>query len=233
MAQFLGEPAWEGCPRCLFDAAHAADPAISGPARAERQARRLNLDLLAVGLPLRFRSKTLTGYQADTEEQGQALDLCRAYAAQFQQNYQAGRSLMLLGSVGTGKTHLAAAIAVELVRMGAKVRYLLASELIRAIKATFGRDAARSEQQVYDEMLEPDLLIIDEIGVQHGTEFERNALFEVVNGRYGRMLPTLIISNLGPTELPACLGERVIDRFRENEGIAVVFRWPSARRAAP
>lgn len=228
---FAGEPQWSDCPRCLFDASNAADSAVSVPAIAQRRARRLNAALLDINLPPRFRTKSLDGYRADTDEQANALAACREYAELFEQHYRAGRSLMLLGGVGTGKTHLAAAIAADVVRQGATVRYITASELIRAIKASFNRDSTRTEQQIYNDMMGFDLLIIDEIGVQHGTDFERNALFEVVNGRYGHVLPTVIISNLGPTELPACLGDRVIDRFRENEGFAVVFRWPSARRA--
>ena len=74
----------------------------------------------------------------------------------------------------------------------------------------------------------PGLLIIDEIGVQYGTDSERNILFEVINDRYEDMLPTIMISNLPLNELAPLLGERVVDRMLEG-GAVLSFNWPSYR----
>ena len=48
----------------------------------------------------------------------------------------------------------------------------------------------------------PDLLILDEVGVQNVTEFERTVMLELINSRYEAMKPTIVISNRGKVELP-------------------------------
>ena len=76
---------------------------------------------------------------------------------------------------------------------------------------------------------DPDLLILDEVGVQFGTETEKNLLFDVLNERYEKRKSTLLLSNLPLNEVRAYLGERVFDRMREDGGDVVTFGWESQR----
>src|SRR5690606_40257370 len=62
--------------------------------------------------------------------------------------------------------------------------------------------AERTEAQVMNAMISPDLLVIDEVGATKPTEFEQATLFHVINSRYEQMRPTVVISNLDPHELP-------------------------------
>jgi DNA replication protein DnaC len=78
-------------------------------------------------------------------------------------------------------------------------------------------------------MTDMDLLILDEIGVQFGSETERNLLFDVLNERYEDCKPTLLLSNLPKQDVAKYLGERVMDRLREDGGRVVVFDWESHR----
>ena len=73
-----------------------------------------------------------------------------------------------------------------------------------------------------------DLLIIDEIGVQSGTDNERNILFEIVNGRYENVRPTIIISNRDVKEVAELISERSVDRITEG-GAIIPFNWESSR----
>ena len=77
-----------------------------------------------------------------------------------------------------------------------------------------------------------DLLIIDEVGVQRGSDFEKETFFDVINERYENMRPTIILSNLTIEEIKVFLGERVFDRLRENGGKAFLLDWPSYRAEA-
>ena len=79
--------------------------------------------------------------------------------------------------------------------------------------------------------IRPDLLILDEVGVQFGSETEKMILFEIINGRYEQLKPTIVISNLADA-LTDYLGERVVDRLREGGGRMLIFDWPSYRRQA-
>jgi DNA replication protein DnaC len=72
------------------------------------------------------------------------------------------------------------------------------------------------------------LLIIDEVGVQYGTEGEQVIMFDIINRRYRDAMPTILITNLGKEGFKKYLGERSFDRLREN-GIWVPFDWESHR----
>lgn len=230
---FSGDHFWQGCTHCQFDALHSADEAIRKPAQAIRRDRAVNLSLMASDIPLRFRASTLDTYRAETEEQVVALNECRDYVTEFECNWELGRSMMLLGDVGTGKTHLACAITQEAIRSyGASARYTMAIEIIRDIKMTFDKKSEQTERDVYAALLAPDLLVIDEVGVQHGSDFERQVLFEVIDSRYRNLMQTIVVSNLGLAGLRKCLGDRAIDRLTDAGGPTVLFTWASARGEA-
>lgn len=222
--------AWHGCNRC--NAANRAEDT-----RREQQSLiRDNLRRSIEGrvgrscIPRRFSDRSLAGFRVDGEGQASALRICTDYAENFPAHARMGRSLMLLGTVGTGKTHLATAIGNHVIRrLGMTALYLTASSAFRHVKASFGSDSPHTEVQAYALFESPDLLILDEVGVQNVTEFERTVMFELINSRYEAMKPTIVISNRGKDELPTYMGDRVVDRLRENGGKLVLFTWESQR----
>lgn len=232
--QFDASPVWAGCPRCHFDARYSQDIDQCSKATGIQRDRLLNERLLDAGIPERFTACTLDNWSADTPAKAQALAACGGFVEAFEENFAVGRSAMLLGTVGTGKTHLGTGMLQAVIRQhalaGLRGLYATAGSIIRDVKATFG-NRGRTEADVYTDLIRPDLLVIDEVGVQHGTDFERQVLFEVINGRYEKVKPTIVVSNLGVTELRQCLGDRAVDRLRDKSGIVVVFRWVSARGA--
>ena len=221
---------FSGCPACA-DVVQRQREELESIAEQQQAAReRLERRLGNALIPPRFASKTFANYRASSKEQSAALKACRQYAERFDEHRAAGRCMLLLGNVGTGKTHLGSAIAAHVVREhGAVAVYRTVHGLMQFVKASFGRDAEYSEAQAYERLIAPALLVIDEVGATKQTEFEQAALFNVINGRYEQQLPTVIISNLMPAELPAALGDRCVDRLRENGGIALVFDWGSER----
>lgn len=227
---FDGEHRVSGCPRCRFDAIHGNDEAARAASVEAKQWEEVNAALFATGIAARFRRCSLDNYRTPLAGQKAALDECRAYVDQFQENYDAGRCLLLLGNFGNGKTHLGCAVLKAVVREhGAKALYVPAADIIAAIKSSFGRDSDVTEQSIFAELASVDLLLIDEIGAQGGTEFERQALHTIIDARYRNMFPTIVTSNLPSAELAAYIGDRALDRLRENGGLAVIFDWDSAR----
>ncbi len=103
--------------------------------------------------------------------------------------------------------------------------------ILHAIRATFDGSSGQSEGSILDALIKPTLLVLDEVGVSKETpsDFELTRLFAIINGRYERMLPTIVISNLGVKELPAAMGERSADRLREGGVIVLPFTWDSHR----
>ncbi|MBD1586712.1 ATP-binding protein [Pseudomonas typographi] len=231
--QFGAAPAWYGCPRCHFDRRHAADITVRSAGALDHSQRLLNERLLDAQIPLRFQLESLDTWHAYSDvAKAQTWSMASGYVETFAENFEAGRGVMLLGTVGTGKTHLACGILQAVIRnfaaQGATGLYISAGDVIRSIKETFGGQG-KTEAQVYSGLMEPTLLVIDEIGAQHGTDFERQVLFEVINGRYERVLPTIVVSNLGVVDLRQCMGDRAVDRLRDRGGIVGLLRGESKR----
>jgi len=234
IATVLRDGLLSGCPSCSFER-QAAQEAIE---RSEQQrqavATRLERQLGQALIPPRFKTKTFENYRATTNGQRVALATCRDYAERFPDAQAAGRCLLLLGHVGNGKTHLAAAIASLVVeKHRCNVMYTTVSRVCQQVKASYGKDAAQSEREALEIFRAPELLILDEVGASYGTDFERMLMFEVVNARYEDMKPTIVISNLFAQGLANALGDRTVDRLREGGGVVVVFDWASARKDLP
>jgi DNA replication protein DnaC len=100
---------------------------------------------------------------------------------------------------------------------------------IRRVKDTWNRENTESETQAIAALVFPNLLILDEVGVQFGSDTEKLILFDVLNERYERRRPTLLLSNLALDEVKVYLGERVFDRMREDGGEVITFTWESHR----
>lgn len=221
---------WSGCQQCAEAKRIEADRIEQEVLIRENARRAIESRVGRSCIPPRFADRSFANFQAETPGQKSAQTICAEYAEQFPSHAQRGRSLMLLGNVGTGKTHLATAIGNHVIReFGLTALYVTAGSVIRHVKASFDKDTSHNEVQAYQLFAAPDLLILDEVGVQNATEFERAVMFELVNSRYEAMKPMIVISNRSREDLPTYMGDRVVDRLRENGGKLVLFNWESQR----
>lgn len=140
-----------------------------------------------------------------------------------------GESLMIWGDPGNGKTHLAAAIVNELSKKGYIVVFQSVPELLQRIRSTFNSENKENETQIMRALLECDLLILDDIGAEKTTEWVEEKLFNIIDGRYRKELPTLYTSNLQPKELQNQVGKRSYDRMVETS-LTVENKAESYRR---
>lgn len=217
------------CPACLAEklAKLEADEAASEKRWKQSQIDRMMGDLQ---LPERFAGATLDNYQAVNDDAARCLKLCKAYAAKWPERLKQGGGLVMCGKPGTGKNHLALAIAKHVINEHQNsALFTTALRIARLFKSTWSKNSERTEAEVIRIYTDPELLIIDEVGVQFGSEAEKLILFEIINTRYERMMPTILISNLPKDELAAFIGERVIDRMNDGGGCTLAFTWDSYR----
>lgn len=222
---------WTTCPVCSKEQKAIADQEQAAKEVTERQAlwvRRMG----EAGIPERFRTRTLSCYKATNAGQKRALQFASEYAEQFTRVCETGRSAIFCGLPGTGKTHLAIGVALHVITLGKLAAFTSVQRMILRVKDSWKKDSKESESDVLNMLVYPDLLVIDEIGVQFGTEFEKNFMFLLLNERYEKRRPTILLSNLTVSEIKLFLGDRIYDRLKEDNGQCVSFDWASFRGQA-
>ena len=231
---FCGRGFYGICPECArekHDAKMLAEKIERDQREIERKKQYREQRINDSGLPSRFINKTFADYIAKIPEQESVLAIAKDYA-QNKTALHNGRGLIISGTVGTGKTHLASAIINDVITSENKIKaiYTTARDMIRHLRSAW-KNTEISESDVIDQYASTSLLVIDELGAQFGSESEMIQMFEVLDKRYGERLPTVIISNLTINELVSLLGDRIIDRMREDGGVLLQMNWQSNRGA--
>lgn len=165
---------------------------------ADRKARRERAERLVGSnkLKRRFAQRTFTTWVV-TPENKQAYNAAIEYVSHFRERYNDGVGLYIEGTYGTGKTHLAAAIANKLIEQGIPVICKTSIAILEDVKNAFDHN----EQQVLRIYKTVDLLIIDDLGKEQCTEWSQAMLYGILNERYEDLLPTCITTNFGEDDL--------------------------------
>lgn len=186
--------------------------------------RRQNVRVNA-GISKRNLYKTFDDYICTTDGQNKAKSDCVKYV----ENFPSDKSMIMVGGVGTGKTLLASAMLDALVDKN-KCEIIKVIDVVRELKSTWKKDADTTEEHLIKYYSNLDLLILDEVGSQFGSDTEKLFIFDIIDGRYQEMKPTILISNLDINGIKDAIGERCVDRLREGGGSMIAFDWESSRR---
>lgn len=231
VTHILGRMMATSCPACQGEATER-EVQRQQSEKAERDRRAIETAFERAGIPLRFQTRTFDNYDAKDEGQQKALRVARAYADNWPTMRERGTCLIFCGRPGTGKTHLACAIANTVIKAGATTAlFTTVSDAMRSIKRSYDKDSGITESQAIKALVDPELLILDEVGADLGTEHSKTTLFDIINKRYEWIRPTIVLTNLDADALRAYLGERIVDRMREGGGKLVTFTWDSHRGA--
>lgn len=194
------------CPLCSGRGWVVAADGGAGTAIA-CECRKLGLGgrlLAASGIPERYQHCRFESFRSDHYDSGVAAQLgralaeSRAYVESFLGTDGSPREtgLLYIGPTGVGKTHLAAAVALELIeRRRVRVKFVEFTDLVHQIQATFEPGSPGSKSEILDGVTEAELLVLDELGAQKPTPWVQDVLYLIINTRYTRRRPTIFTTN--------------------------------------
>lgn len=223
---------WGNCPTCDADwqrEADVRDAEIRGGTTERDRIRAMRR--IEAGIPERFKDSTVWNWQHGMDQQRHVWEWAREYCNAFDISLQSGRSGVLTGAPGTGKTHLAIGVLYHVLEKGCAGLYTTVMSLLGRIKDTYNRQATETEAKVIAHVTGVDLLVIDEVGRSLDSNYEQAQFFRVLDLRYQHCKPTILVSNMSKAKLIEFLGEAVVDRLREAGGALLVFDWASQRSA--
>lgn len=180
-------------------------------------------------IPAIYKNKTLADYTPTNEAAAAVFSQIKTYVQVYKQ--LPNMDILMCGGTGTGKTHLACALMKELIqRYNVSGRYIRMSKLMLLVKESWRRDAQRKESEIYADLNQFDVLVIDEVGMSYQSETEQIIFFNIMGDRHDSGKATILISNVpSGKDLKNLVGERVFDRVKESGGMLLGFDWPSYR----
>lgn len=188
------------------------------------------------GIKKRFQQRTFPNFRCDTPDRKKNYQIAKEYADNFAHHKARGDGLYIEGTNGTGKTHLAAAIALQLINEGIPVICKTSSDLLMDIRRTFD-SSSTNEAQVLDIYKRVDLLIIDDLGKEQCSDWSMSTLYSILNDRYEDMKPTIVTTNYNADGLVNALTPKgfdntkivaIISRLKETSTV-MTMAWDDIR----
>ncbi|MBM7070898.1 ATP-binding protein [Shewanella sp. 202IG2-18] len=146
-----------------------------------------------------------------------------------QTRQESSGGFIFAGMHGTGKNHLASAIANLYIEDNQTAVIITVSDLMVRLRDTYRDDSSETEDGFIRKLANVDLLVIDEVGVQRNTVNEQVTLSTLINARDANNKPTGVLTNLDFNGLIKTMGERSVDRILSGVGIWLTFDWGSFR----
>jgi DNA replication protein DnaC len=143
------------------------------------------------------------------------------YISQLDRQIKGGTGMVFSGRNGSGKTHLAAIIAVNALQHGYRVRFTTFGDALSKLYEFVG---AKNPERAnpFQVLSECDLLVLDDLGSEYLTDFASAQLFGLLNERLNRSRPTIFTTNVAPEKLGECLSNDPLQAKRLSERITKI-----------
>jgi DNA replication protein DnaC len=135
----------------------------------------------------------------------------RAFTCSFDYARNPHGWLVLSGNYGCGKTHLAAAIANEVLKMNYEVLFTVVPDILDHLRSTFGPTSEVAYDERFEQIRGAKLLVLDDLGTENATPWAREKLYQIINHRYNYALPTVITTN----REPKVIDPRIVSRMED------------------
>lgn len=164
--------------------------------RIQRRADRMRD---AAHIPRRYEHCSLTEYVTDFASAHRSLASAHLHARRFVESYPIesnGRGLLLTGSIGVGKTHLAVGILQALVtERGATGLFVDYRDLLKQVQNSYNRNVSATELEILAPVFNAEVLVLDELGASKPTDWVWDTVAHILNTRYNDCRTTIITTN--------------------------------------
>lgn len=157
-----------------------------------------------------------------------ALNTAKQYTDRFQSARKNGAGLVIYGCTGSGKSHIAAAIANTVIQKQYSVRWWTVPELYAEIQATY--HSGTSDADILHECKNVSLLVLDDLGAEKPSDWTRQTFNMIINSRVANGRPTVITTNKDFKMLSAkdkkgekALDDRTLSRLRDKDHFVWLF----------
>jgi DNA replication protein DnaC len=161
----------------------------------QRVARRLT----RASIPARYEHCSFESYEASFPGADRSLAAAHLMARRFVDGYPAttgGRGLLLTGSIGVGKTHLAVGILQALIaEKGVHGFFCDYRELLKQIQHSYNPQVATTEMEILRPVFDAEVLVLDELGASKPTDWVWDTVALILNTRYNDKRTTIITTN--------------------------------------
>ncbi len=190
------------CPICEGSGLHVVERGdgtrVAKPCKC-REARRSERMIKQAHIPERYAHCMLGEYATQFPGANRSLAAALVQARSFVKAYPfgtGGNGLLLTGSIGVGKTHLAVGILRELIaERGAKGLFVDYRELLKELQNSYSRNVDATELGILQPVFDAEVLVLDELGASKPSEWVGDTIGTILNGRYNRKLTTIVTTN--------------------------------------
>ena len=223
-------PVW--C-QCMREASELAEK------RQQEEKLQMQVDKLKKASLLggRYENATFENSRAGSPSYNEAVKRCRRYCTIADRALDEGYGIYLYGASGVGKTHLTACMCNELIRQRKQCLFTSFIEISKAIKATFGSKNAEAEKLIRL-VSNVQFLFIDDFGTEivrkNGEDnWLQEQIYDVINKRYGNLMPTIFSSNYTYNQLISERGlmPKTVERVREMSTVTLFIDGENFRKS--
>ena len=204
-------------------------PHLGAASDEERQARLRRLSNLEAFADKRFDNFEVPRAQISAGE-NKSLKFARDSARNFAEEPTGW--LILTGTFGSGKTHLAAAVGNERLAQGDVVLFITAPDLLDHLRSTYGPTSEVGYDEQFERIRSAQLLILDDLGAENPSPWAGEKLYQLLNHRHSRRLPTVITTNVDLDSIEGRIRSRMLDEelFRHASISAPDYRTETGLR---
>jgi DNA replication protein DnaC len=150
-------------------------------------------------IPRRYEHCSFESFETAFSGADTSLAKARLAARRFVEGFPLetdGRGLLLTGSIGVGKTHLAVSILRDLViEKGAHGLFCDYRDLLKQVQNSWNKQVATTELEILKPIFEAEVLVLDELGASKPTDWVWDTVAHILNTRYNDKLTTIITTN--------------------------------------